>query len=399
MNTGFFDWKRFHAYRVFDEFLEDFVLQRKSYVTSHDEQLDLESAFEDIRVRFVEAFDESKARFEEKLARQFEGASEQTKIVFANLEYLWAMPMENISPKKKRSYAQRWFDEPNQVVSGEHYFFGYPDIIANPGSWYLRNKYWELVATLRVLSLVTTRYGFSDLTKLKNQIAEICHSAIYEGIPPNEKFAVSKVCGIHSALLHLANPERYESIISASHRRQICAVFGHVVENPSADAEILLKQIRTTLYESHGVGEDADRKYRWFFYSKDVRPLWIDKTSKKEQRTSSAVFDVRQEEDAVDLEGDKEEVNGFRIRRSAKLAKAAKVRDDYSCRACGFHFEDQIVHVHHLDPLSEYNRPTETRLESLITLCPTCHYLAHYWLRKSSRFKRLELLLVKLRAD
>lgn len=399
MNTEPFDWKRFHAYRVFDAFLERFVLQRKSYVTRHPELLDLAAAFEDIRVRFVDAFDDSEARFDQKVAIQFDGASDQTKIVFANVEYLWAMPMANISPVRKLSYAQRWFPAPDQVVSGESFFFGSLHTIANPGSWYLRNKYWELVAALRVLSLVTMEPGLLDLTKIKQRIAEICHQAIYKGVPPGETFAVTKVCGIHSALMHLADPERYESIISASHRSQIRGVFGHVVENPSPDAEVLLKQIRSTLYDSHGIGDAPDRKYRWFFYSKDVLPLWIDKKSQKAQRVSSAVFDVRNEEDAADLEGNKEEINGYRIRRSTKLGKAAKMRDRHTCRACGFHFEDQIVHVHHLDPLSEYKHPQKTKLGDLLTLCPTCHYLAHFWLRKSPQFKQLEPLLAKLGAD
>lgn len=197
--------------------------------------------------------------------------------------------------------------------------------------------------------------------------------------------------------MHLADPERYESIISASHRLQICAVFGHVIENPSRDAEVLLKQIREILYDSHGGEEDPDRKYRWFFYSKGVFPLWIDKKSKKEKRVSSAVFDVRLEEDAAELEGGKEEINGYRIRRSAKLVKAAKLRDGHTCRACGLHFEDQIVHVHHLDTLSESKHPQETKLEDLLTLCPTCHFVAYYWMRVNHcRFKRLETLLKKL---
>lgn len=396
MTTTPFDWKRFHAYRVFDEFLERFVIRRKSYVTKHPDSLDLVAAFEDIRQRFVADYDDSDARYEEKIALQFADAPEQTKIVFANVEYMWAMPVENLKPETKRSYGDRWFASSGLMVKGARYFFGSPHNIADPGPWYLRNKYWEIVALLRVLSLVTESHEVSDLAFLKRKIGEICHSAIYDGIEPGEKFAVPKFCGVHCALMHLADPERYESIISASHRRQICAVLGHVVENPASDVEVLLKQIRSTLYNSLGNGEDPDRKYRWFFYSKDVVPLWIDKKSKKEQRFSSAVFDVRQEEDAVDLEGTKDEVTGFRIRRSAKLVKAVKERDRYTCRACGFHFEDQIVHVHHLDPLSEYKRPKETKLDDLLTLCPTCHYLAHYWLRKSPRFKKLEILLAAL---
>ncbi len=396
MSTEIFDWKQFHAYRAFDEFLESFVLQRQSYVTRHTEHLDLEKAFKEIQRWFVAAFDDSKANFNDKVALQFKDAPEQARIVFANVEYLWAMPMANISPPTKRSYALRWFPA-GQVVSGERYFFGYPHTIANPGSWYLRNKYWELIATLRVLSLVTSPPGFTDLPQLKRRIAEICHTAIYKGVPAKEKFAVSKVCGVHSALLHLADPERYESIISVSHREQICAVFGHVIEKPSGDKEVLLKQIRTALYESRGNNEDPDWKNRWFFYSGDVLPLWIDKKSPKQQRASSAVFDVRNEEDAIDLEGGRKEFKGCRILRSAKLVKEAKLRDHFTCQACTFHFEDQIVHVHHLDPVSEYRRPQKTKLEDLITLCPTCHYLAHYWLRTDSRFKSLEELLDRLR--
>lgn len=394
-----YDWKQFHAYRVYDEFLERFVIARKSYVTRHEQELDLTAAFDDIRERFVAAFDDSKAHFEEKVGLQFDEASEETKIVFANVEYLWAMPVRTISPQTKRLYAERWFQEPEQVVTGERYFFGHPHIIANPGPWYTRNKYWELIATLRVLSLVAKEASSKTLLQLKEEIAEICHSAIYQGVPPEDNFAVSKVCGVHSALLHLSNPERYESIISSSHRRQICAVFEHIVENPSPDQEVLIKQIREQLYESHGNGDDPDRKYRWFFYTKDVQPLWIDKKTKKAQRASSAVFDVRLEEDATDLEGEREEVTGYRILRSSKLVKETKERDKYTCRACGFHFEDQIVHVHHLDPVSEYEQPKETKLEDLITLCPTCHYLAHYWLRQNPKFKQIGPLLAQLQSD
>lgn len=397
MNPALFDWTRFHAYRVFDEFLERLILNRKSYVTRHEEQLDLEVAFEDIRTRFIGGADESETSFEDKVARQFQGASEQTRIAFANVEYLWAMPMENITREKKRSYALRWF-APSQVVNGDSYFFSDPHTIADPGPWYLTNKYWEIIAALRVLSMVAGNQKLKTVDALKARIAKICHDALYQGVPPGGHFSVGKFCGIHPALMHLAAPERYESIISGAHRRQIIEVFGHIIANPPPDRETYLKEIRTALYDSHGRAEDPDRKYRWFFYSKDIKPLWIGKKGQREQHASSAIFDVRAEEDAADLEGTKEEVKGYRIRRSAKLTQRAKKRDRYSCRACNFHFERQIVHVHHLDPLGEYQRPKDTKLADLVTLCPNCHYLAHYWLRKSTEFKNLAPLISKLKA-
>ena len=127
-----FDWARFHAYRVFDEFLERFIIDRKSYVTRHKQQLDLEAAFAEISSRFVDGFDDSKADFTTKIELQFKEASEESKIVFANVEFLWAMPMDNILKGTKSSYAKRWFNE-SGVVTGEQYFFNYPHTIANPG--------------------------------------------------------------------------------------------------------------------------------------------------------------------------------------------------------------------------------------------------------------------------
>jgi outer membrane protein assembly factor BamB len=124
--------------------------------------LDLDIAFDDIRAKFVTAFDDSEPRFEDKVNNQFKNTSDNTKIVFANVEYLWARPMDNISAEKKCSYALRWLSDTFQVVSGDRYFFSHPDTIANLGSWYLRNKYWELVALLRILSILVKKTEIDD---------------------------------------------------------------------------------------------------------------------------------------------------------------------------------------------------------------------------------------------
>jgi hypothetical protein len=398
-----FNWARFHAYRVFDEFVENFVILKKSYVTCHPQRLNLETAFEDICTRFVAAFDDSTASFEDKVALQFEGASEESKIVFANVEFLWAMPMENILPSTKRAYAQRWFTDKDQVVIGERYFFGYPHIIANPGPWYLRNKYWELVALFQVLSLVANDNTIVDLASAKKRIADLSYPAIYEGAAKEGRFAVTNVCGVHSALLHLSAPNIFESIISESHKQQIVKVFEHVVaDRPQIVCrEQKIRLIRERLYEDYGDEGDSDQKYRWFFYLDRLRPLWIGKSGATQRSIASIDDEVQREQAALDYteeEGGKETTTAYRVYRSAKLAMNAKKRDNFTCQACDFNFRKQIVHVHHLDPLSERQSPKKTSIEDLVTLCPNCHYLAHFWLRKSNLFKKREALLQKLRS-
>lgn len=64
MSDRAFNWERFHSYRVFDELLDRFILQRKSFVTTHPDQLDFTAAFDEIEKCFVVGFDDSESPFE-----------------------------------------------------------------------------------------------------------------------------------------------------------------------------------------------------------------------------------------------------------------------------------------------------------------------------------------------
>lgn len=397
-----FNWYRFHSYRVFDEFLEKFIIGKKSYVTRHTQRLNLDAAFNEISTVFVEGYDDSNASFIDKIRMQFAGASEECRIVFANVEYLWAMPVGNISKETKRSYVTRWFKD-DDVKTGENFFFDSEHTIADPGTWYLTNKYWELKALLRILMLLARNEEISDLESAKKHIEGLSYSSIYNGEAKKEPFKVKNVCGVHSALLHLAAPDNYESIISEGHKRQITKVFDHVIsDRPETKCrEQKIRLIRERLYEQYGNEGNSDSKYRWFFYVERVKSLWIDKKSLSQQLNSSINDEVIHEQSASDLseeEGRKEPTKGYRIYRSAKLIADVKKRDKFTCRACNFTFQKQIVHVHHLDPLSERKSPRDTSPDDLVTLCPNCHYIAHYWLRKDPKYKNLENLLQILKS-
>ncbi len=332
---------------------------------------------------------------------QFKKASVESKIVFANVEFLWAMPMANISPDKKRSYTKRWFND-SEVVKGDRHFFSAPHTVANAGPAYLFNKYWELIALLRVMSLVASDEEIVDVASAKKRVAKLSYSAIYDGAAKEGRFAVDRVCGVHSALLHLAEPDTFESIISETHKRQITNVFEHVVlDNPGLNREQKISLIRKRLSNEYGDKEDPDHTRRWFFYLPRVKPLWIDKSSASQQLNTSIEDEVHREQLAQansEEEGKKEEAKGYRFHRSAKLAAEAKNRDNFTCRACQFKFRRKIVHVHHLDPLSEWQSPKKTTVDDLVTLCPNCHYIAHYWLRQSEKYKDREELLRKLQS-
>ncbi|MCW1925846.1 HNH endonuclease [Luteolibacter arcticus] len=395
------NWKNYQAYQAFDEFLNSVVVERRSHITVGKEPLDFASAFDEIKARFVEAFDASNSTFDDKARRQFQGAADNTKRVFANLEYLWCMPVGNVRGDTKREYALRWFSD-HEIVSGEKYFFSDEHGIANPGMWHLTNKYFEMLSISRILKTLVDDGAVKTIADSKSKIEALAHEGIYGTPDSGADFYTTLKCSSYHMLLHLANPDRFEAIVSENNKARIVSVFSHVIaDEVIPDRERQIQRIREKLYDTYGVSASSDEKRRWFFYLLDVKPLWVGKITKKSQRAASVMAEVWEEEMAEELEGDKKDFSGYRLCRSGKLVHKAKVRDRFSCVACGFHHEGQVVQVHHLDPLSERRHPKMTSLSDLITLCPNCHYIAHHLLRKaalqkSDRFKKREELVPEL---
>lgn len=66
------------------------------------------------------------------------------------------------------------------------------------------------------------------------------------------------------------------------------------------------------------------------------------------------------------------------VRNAAIAAKRRKL-DKYTCQACGFKLELHgkfVIDVHHLQPIKTTGETTTT-LDKLVSLCPTCHRIAH----------------------
>lgn len=65
--------------------------------------------------------------------------------------------------------------------------------------------------------------------------------------------------------------------------------------------------------------------------------------------------------------------------RNRAIAEQRKTRDDYRCLACGFRLAIEgrfIIECHHLKPVAGAGL-RQVRLDELVSLCPTCHRVAH----------------------
>ncbi|CAN7573639.1 HNH endonuclease [Neorhizobium sp. LjRoot104] len=94
--------------------------------------------------------------------------------------------------------------------------------------------------------------------------------------------------------------------------------------------------------------------------------------------TSIVQVEVRYREG---IEGIAAEATYLRRLRDPSLVEARKLRDDFTCQACGFRLDVGggrfIIDVHHVHPLGKASSSVLTTIDDLICLCPTCHRIAH----------------------
>lgn len=83
--------------------------------------------------------------------------------------------------------------------------------------------------------------------------------------------------------------------------------------------------------------------------------------------------------------------------RNQSLVLKRKEKDNFKCQSCGFCYKRKIVESHHIKPLSERDDIVYSSIDDLVTLCPTCHSLAHYLLKEDDRFQQVEYLLEELK--
>lgn len=102
--------------------------------------------------------------------------------------------------------------------------------------------------------------------------------------------------------------------------------------------------------------------------------LYAVKLNDKKEKLYKINSSRKDGEELVVVEGMEFEKKMMSKVRNSKVTKERKAFDDYTCQVCGFSYES-VMEVHHLIPVSMGKR--STNLNDLITLCPTCHRIAH----------------------
>lgn len=119
--------------------------------------------------------------------------------------------------------------------------------------------------------------------------------------------------------------------------------------------------------------------------------VWLKNNDEQIENIENASNDIPE-----NYEGELRERKILSRKRNIQIVKESKKRDKYTCLACEFYYNDLIVEAHHLSPLSNTGE-TIVNKDNLITLCPNCHAIAHYLLKKDSKYINKNSLLEELK--
>lgn len=211
----------------------------------------------ELKHRFVDQPDESTATFEDKLAKQLAGASDPALQLMAEVIYVYYMVADQMHGKTKLANIQqvlRWMKQPVEVPPG--LVDAADQGLTNTGTFYLTNKPFQLWFIIHA-ALAWRQKSPGERETLLADPWEF--KAFLMSVPD------TRATPMRMALLHFVFPDTFEIIISATHKRQICAAFPDIAPGEK-DEDRKLLAIKKTL--------PPEPKTIYIFYRGEIARRW-----------------------------------------------------------------------------------------------------------------------------
>ncbi len=211
----------------------------------------------ELKQRFIDQPDESDTTFEVKLTKQLAGASDAALQLMAEMLYIYYMVAEQIHGKTKLANVRdilRWMKQPVEVPQN---LVAAADLgLTNTGIYYLTKKPFQLWFLIHSALAWRQRPRAERASLLADPWA---FKAFLLTVPD------ARAMPMRMALLHVVFPDTFEIIISATHKRQICAAYPNIATGEK-DEDRKLLAIKQTL--------PPEPKTIYIFYRDEVARLW-----------------------------------------------------------------------------------------------------------------------------
>ncbi|MFW6025858.1 MAG: AAA family ATPase, partial [Candidatus Woesearchaeota archaeon] len=257
------------SYETFQKFINQCLIKNNSLIWPDEEVWTLKN-LKRIETNFIDK-PIMGGEFWDKLFQQFKALNDGCWRILADSLLVYTLPSTYMKPEKKYEYIEkvckkRGFDLPD--FSDERW-----DVL-NQGftrtSMRYHQKYRQLwliyYFAMRVKNKSNKEEFINDHRRVRKELYDILENEIEEN--------VDKAYGMLNSILHLGYPEKYERIISQTHKNKIIDRFSHLIDDETkkeGNIDEKISSIRESLEKEY---EEKD----FDFYLPSIQDMWKEKS-------------------------------------------------------------------------------------------------------------------------
>ncbi len=273
-------WADEKVYTLFNEFITRSVLENDSFLTEEKGVITLQ-AIDDCIERFIVKIIEGKDSFDNKIAQQFNGASYETILAFAHVNWLWCMSPGDFKTSTKRSVPSDILGDNKRVDIRKDIFpsGGFGD--AGPSIKFRKHREISfLLLLIKQLKLKVQDGTITDLNTANDWVEKICLEGRFNTDKSESEVIDNDVwqhfqagrLAMYNIILHLSKPDLYEPIASDGHKDRIRWAFREFIdEAPQAIKD--QNREKQIFYIREKVAEIIEDKY-FTFYDDGIGNIW-----------------------------------------------------------------------------------------------------------------------------
>nr|WP_321414754.1 AAA family ATPase [uncultured Allomuricauda sp.] len=273
-------WADDKVYSLFNEFLDKCVLANDSFLTDEKDVITI-NALDDCIERFIVKLIEGDDSFDNKIKQQFDGASYETILAFAHVNWLWCMSPNDFKASTKRSVPNEILGKIKRVTIREDIFpsGGFGD--AGPSIKFRKHREISfLLLLIKQLKVKAQQGSIKNKDDAHNWIEKICLEGRFNTDKTTSKIVDEDIwqlfqpgrLGMYNIILHLSKPDLYEPIASDGHKDRIRWAFREFIEQaPQAIKE--QNREKQLFYIREKVTEIIKNKF-FTFYDDGIGNIW-----------------------------------------------------------------------------------------------------------------------------
>jgi 5-methylcytosine-specific restriction protein B len=228
---------------LFDEFAQQLILNKKSFLTSDDRTIDAPAIDKCFNKYGVDGIEGNRS-FDSKINDQFDDSDIDARIVLAHAQWLWAYSARDKTLQRKKEYTMNLLKGMDKdVIRDDVYTRGF----GSTGQWHNQNKYWEILFNLILIKLLNQKVNNGEidtLSLIKNYVESYClkykYGSYEEGDLPESvrEYMPTNQIATANILLYIVNPEKYEPIASNNHKNKIVSSFQTLLDDERSEVDL-----------------------------------------------------------------------------------------------------------------------------------------------------------------